>query len=475
MNHDFKRLFNPRSIAIIGVNEKPYGGGFFLKCLKAINYDKPIYLFNPRLKGKKIHGIEVFGSVLELAETHQVDYAIVAVPARACPSVLEEIGKKGIPYVSIFSSGFSEIGNVELEKNLLEIARKYNFRIIGPNCLGIYVPMNKVSFSWRLNSKSGNFGLISQSGGLAIQLSLMASNIFENPISKAISIGNQVDLNFVDFLKYFYLDNDTDVIGLYLENIKSKKQGRKFLKIVKKLTLKNKPVIIWRVGAGESSKEAIKSHTGGLATSNEIWEAISKQTGACLVNNAFELENLAMTFKYVEKYPPNENIGIVSVGGGASIQVSDVLEQHGLKIPKLNPKTQKKILNFIPDVNTIVRNPLDLGSSGIDPNIFCETIAALDNDPNISLIVFAWVVSFDKIAIDSIREVKKRVKKPVLALVYKLYDDIDYLNSYIKFKKELFELKIPVYESLDLLAKSLVHFFKFKRFYERNYEINNKL
>ncbi|GAH01338.1 unnamed protein product, partial [marine sediment metagenome] len=286
---DFEKLFNPRAVGIVGVREKksgPSGGEYFLRAFQGIGFDKGLYIFNPRLKGQKLMGVEVHGSILEIPDDQPIDYVILAVPARFCPSLLEEIGKKKVPFVTIFASGFSEIGNAHLEEEILRIARKYDIRLLGPNCMGIFVPKNKIVFSPISFAIPGNLGLISQSGGLSIYLTARAHSIFGVETSKVISIGNQIDLNFVDFLKYFATDDETHVVGMYLENIKSQKIGREFFKTVKEITLAGKPVIIWKVGFGESSKEAILSHTGGLAGSTKIWEAVSKQTGACMVNNS---------------------------------------------------------------------------------------------------------------------------------------------------------------------------------------------
>ena len=126
---DFEKLFNPRSIGIIGVNEKR-AGRYFISCLLHIGFEKPIYLFNPRLKGQTIDDIPVYGSILEITDDKPIDYVILAVPARFCPEVLEECGKKGVPFVTIFASGFSEVGNRHLEVEVLEIAKKHNIRII---------------------------------------------------------------------------------------------------------------------------------------------------------------------------------------------------------------------------------------------------------------------------------------------------------------------------------------------------------
>jgi acetyltransferase len=452
---DFEKLFNPRSIGIIGVNEKR-AGRYWLSCLQNFGFKKPIYLFNPRLKGQSIADIPVYGSVLEIPDDKPIDYVIVAVPARFCPVVLKECGKKGVSFATIFASGFSEVGNSHLEVEVLEVVKKYNIRVIGPNCMGIFVPKNNISFTPGLLTKeSGNFGGVFQSGGLAIYISAKGQSIYGTNPSKILSIGNQIDLNFVDFLEYFLEDDETKIIALYVENIKSQIIGKKFLKVVKKLTLKEKPVILWKVGSGEATRETIMSHTGGLAGSLKIWESVAKQTGALMVKDSNELINLAMTFQHISSMPMNRNMGITTGGGGASIETADTFERYNLKVPKLAPETIEKFKEYVPNVNTIFRNPLDLGGSMGNPEIFYKCLLALDADPNLSAIIFIKVYDFNHVFLQTIKRAYKEMKKPLICIAYKIVDDTsDYANK-VLFKRELFKMKIPVFESVELAAKAL--------------------
>ena len=466
---DFDKLFNPRSIGIIGASNKPFTGGFFIYCLLNFGFEKPIYLFNPRLKGETIAKIPVYGSILEIPDDEPIDYVIIAVPARLCPSVVEECGKKGVSFATIFASGFSEVGNHHLEIEVLKNARKYNVRIIGPNCMGIFVPKNKISFSPGLLTKeSGSLGGIFQSGGLAIYISAKGQSIYGTNPSKVISIGNQIDLNFVDFLEYFLHDDETKFIALYVENIKNKAIGRRFLKITKELSLKGKPVILWKVGFGEATRETILSHTGGLAGSLKIWKAVAKQTGALMVENSNELINLAMAFQHISNMPMNRKMAITTGGGGASIETADTFERNNLKIPKLAPETVEKFKEFVPDVNTIFRNPLDLGGSMGNPETFYKTLITLDSDPNISAVIFIKVYDFNHIFLQTIKRAYKEMKKPLICIAYKIVDDTsDYANK-ILFKRELFKLKIPVFESVDLAAKALDKMCIFREFQDKH-------
>ncbi|MHA1488799.1 MAG: CoA-binding protein [Promethearchaeota archaeon] len=473
---DLKKLFFPRAFGIIGVNEKTYGGGYFLRCLKAINFTKPLFIFNPRLKGQVLEGIKVHGSISEISDDQQIDHVILAVPAKFCASILEEIGKKKIPFVTIFSSGFSEVGNTDLEQEILEIANKYNIRIIGPNCLGVYNPKSRLATSRWHTADAGNLGLISQSGGLSINLSNMAIYTYGTNISKMISIGNQIDLNVVDFLKYFLTDNDTKIVGLYLENLKGKGQqtGKEFIKIVKSLSLKGKPVILWKVGFGESTRDAIFSHTGGMAGSTRIWRAITKQTGAILVQDSVELISLAMGFNYLNIREIDINLGIAAIGGGSSIELTEQMEIYDLKVPELHPDTKNKFKEFLPDVNTIIRNPLDLGGSGMVTEIFTKTLITIDSDPNISIVIFIKPYYFTEEFLNGIIKAKSEMKKPLICIANKIIDDLDEYENKLKFKKELFKKGIPVFESIEMTAKALDRMNKFKKFLERQKNYNKK-
>jgi acyl-CoA synthetase (NDP forming) len=471
---EFERLFYPRAVGIIGINEHRFGGGFFLKSLQTLKYDKPIYLFNPRLKGKEIDGIKVYGSILDLDTDTIIDYVILSVPAKLCPSLLEEIGKKGVPFVTIFTSGFSEVGNDDLEQELLQIAKKNNTRIIGPNCLGVHNPKAKLGIGLLYTPESGRLGLISQSGSISIYMLSIANFICYTYCSKVISIGNQIDLNVIDFLKYFLTDDDTKIIGIYLENLKNQQIGRQFLEITRKLTVsKEKPVILWKVGYGESTKEAIYSHTGGLAGSSNLWEAMAKQSGAILVQGSYELTSLAMAFNFIDLKQINRNLGIVALGGGSSIEVTELMEINNLSIPKLNKETEEKFKMFLPEINTIFRNPLDLGAFGYDAERFSKTLIAIDQDPNVSVIVFVKPRHIDEDFIAAVIKAKTKIKKPLIGITNKINDEIDVFKDVLRLKQELFNVGVPIFESMELAAKALDRMCSYKEFLEKykNYNL----
>ena len=480
-NIEFERLFFPKAIGVIGASLDPSGGGYFARVMRD-RFRGPIYLFNPKLAGKTILGYKVYSSILEIND--HIDYVILAVPARLTPKLLEEIGQKKVPFCTIFSSGFREVGQEHLEKQVLETARKYGVRLIGPNCIGVYNPKGGLYFAFEQSRKAGNFSGIFQSGGIAQNLSQLAVS-YGLYASKFVSIGNSLDLSPVEFLEYFLHDEYTKIIGLYIENLRSIEQGRKFLENVKKCNLNRKPVILWRAGYGEATKKAILSHTGGLAGNNAIWRAVGKQTGSCIVNNSNELAALASAFNLTH-LPDHRNIGVIGIGGGSTIEAIDILEKYYLRIPNLTEKTVNKMKRFLPDVNTNVTNPLDLGGAGIQPHIYYRTILALDKDPNISSIVFIKDperfggfedlleelgfkgLDLNREFIRYIAKAKSVCTKPMYCVMLKINEGFEEYKSRYKFKLKLLNRNVPVFESLDLAGLVLDRVNSYREFLQKH-------
>ncbi|MHA1729075.1 MAG: CoA-binding protein [Promethearchaeota archaeon] len=387
-NIPFKRLFNPRSIAIIGISlSRTRGSGsYFLNILKQNKYPNPIYPVNPKHEGKEIEGYKIYGSVSSLPDDPPVDFAIVAVPAGITPRVIEDLGKKGVLFAHIFSSGFSEIGRKDLEEALLESSWKYGHkpRIVGPNCMGIYNPRSKVSFIFGASQNSGSVAFISQSGGLAGTLSRYGPSGAHPKFnfSKVVSLGNQIDLDLIDFLRYFKEDAETKIIAMYIENLK--RNGNEFIRLLKETTQK-KPVIIWKGGISERGKSAVMSHTGGLAGDIKLWRSMSAQTGAILVNDFMDL---AETIQSFYSYPiiKTNKVAIISAGGGFGVMATDTCEKNGLIVQPLSDSSVDKLGEFIPGVNTNFSNPIDLGGAGFSIPVILKTVEILNKDPGISII-----------------------------------------------------------------------------------------
>lgn len=320
-------FFNPKSIALIGASElQEKVGGILLK--KLITSKVKIIPINP--KHETIYGLPCYKSILDYPKS--IELVIIAIPAPFVASVLEECGKKGIKQVIIISAGFSEIGNTGGEAKLLEIARRYGIRILGPNCFGICNPYRNLDTTFSTTMpKKGNIGFISQSGALWSFISdFSVDNGFG--FSKFVSLGNMADLEFYEFLDYFAKDKKTKKIILYIEKLK---EGRKFINICRKI---KKPIFVIKAGKSEKGSQAAFSHTASIASEYEIYKGVFKQAGVILCDTLEEACEKASGKVIKSKLKNSVKIGkrvfILTNAGGAGALVSDYLSEKGFLIPE---------------------------------------------------------------------------------------------------------------------------------------------
>lgn len=386
-NLNLESLFNPKAIAIVGVSKESstkserYGrGAGFIGLLLKAGFPGRIYPINPQLD--EVLGLKSYPSLTSVPDS--IDLAIITISASKVPAILEECIKAGVKNVHVYSSGFSETEEKEgreLEKKLVEIVKKGKINLIGPNCIGLHLPKAKISTFSTLLDKSGPVAYISQSGGHTINF-VGNAHAFGIGLSKVISYGNAAVLDSSDYLEYLGTDPETKIIALYLEGIKD---GKRFYQVVKKINQK-KPVIIWKGGLTESGAKAAASHTGSLAGKKEIWKSFFKQTGSVEVNSMEELLDVTATFLYLKR-PQGRRVGLVIAGGGQSVAAADLLAQEGLELPTFNKEKREKLYNFIPQVNTSAKNPVDLGLGVLDLNLYKQVIKFMVDEPLLDLLV----------------------------------------------------------------------------------------
>ncbi|ADG13597.1 CoA-binding domain protein [Methanocaldococcus infernus ME] len=338
-------MFNPKAIAIIGATPKEGKAGYsILKNL--LKFKGKLYPINP--KYSEIFGIKCYKSILDVDD--KIDLAIIVVPNVVVPQVLEECGKKGVKYVVIISAGFSEVGNVELENKVRGILKKYNIRAIGPNCFGLinaHINLN-ATFS-KVFPEKGNISLISQSGAV-IDAILDILPLLNIGVSKVVSLGNKIDIQESDILEILKDDEETRVIGIYLESLKDKN----FLKVAKEVA-KKKPIIVLKAGKSEAGKRAAKSHTGALAGENELYEAIFKQCGFIITETFEEFVDALHVFSTQPEMRGNK-VGIITNAGGFGVLAADASESYNLELPEFSVKEElKEVLK-----NANISNPLDI-------------------------------------------------------------------------------------------------------------------
>ncbi|RLF23769.1 MAG: acetyl CoA synthetase, partial [Thermoprotei archaeon] len=404
-----KYMFNPRSVAIIGASRSPKKIGYeIVRNLKEYGFRGEIYPVNPQ--AKEILGFKCYKSVLEVPGP--VDLAIISVPARIVPKVLEECGRKGVKAVAVISAGFGEIGNIELEREIVSIARKYGMRLLGPNIFGLFYAPSKLNASFGPRDVlPGNIAFISQSGALGI--ALMGWTILEGiGLSAIVSVGNKADVEDADLLEYFSEDPETKVILIYMEGVRN---GRKFMEVAKKVTRK-KPVIVIKAGRSEMGARAAASHTGALAGSDKIYDAAFKQSG---VLRALNFEEAFDWARALSKLPPpkGENVVIITNGGGAGVLATDACEEHGLKLLRMTEDLMEKFKRYMPPFGS-PKNPIDLTGQA-DENAYKGAILEALNDPRIHGIIALYchtIITDPEALADAIIEAYNtaREKKPLV-------------------------------------------------------------
>ncbi len=391
-------VLNVKSIAVIGASPDPNKVGYAV-LRNLLSFPGSLYPVNP--KHPEILGRTVYPTLSSIPAP--VEMAVVVVPSHSVLQVVEEAGKKGVPLVVIISSGFRESGEAGsvLEDHLLVIARNYGIRILGPNCLGIMLPHQGINTTFDpISPKPGNIAFVSQSGAI-ISTIVDWSLPEEIGFSAVISIGNQADLTFEDFLQYAADDPNTRAIILYIEQIRD---GKRFMKIAREVTRK-KPVVAIKSGSSRIGQMAAASHTGSLSGSFDVYMAAFWQSGIIPVRSireAFQTAELLAS----EGYPKGTRAIVISNAGGFAVLSSDYAEQFGIEIVDLSAAVIKELDAILPE-NWNRRNPIDMvGDASADR--FARTFDVMIKNQDAWDIVF--VVNVPSAISDPIRVANELVR-----------------------------------------------------------------
>ncbi|WP_048056206.1 acetate--CoA ligase family protein [Pyrococcus sp. ST04] len=371
-------FFYPKSVAIFGSFREGSIAREILRNIVEGGFEGEIIPVNP--KGGII---EVAGRKFEVKRrlTSKVDVSIIVIPAKLVPGLIREL--KGLTKGAVvISAGFSEVGNVELERELINAAREAGIRVIGPNCAGIFGVYGKFFGSFEVRVRKGGLALISQSGAFG-GAALAMGNEEGVGFSAFVSYGNAADLNESDFLMYFADDPNTKVIALYIEGVKD---GRRFFDALRYASSR-KPVIILKAGRSTSGARAAASHTGSLAGSYEIYRAVFRQAGAIEVEEMEELFDAAKVFEMYES--SGKRVAVITNSGGPGVLATDKLEKLGLEIAKLREDTVARLKEFLPP-QCSVRNPIDLIADA-DYERYRRTIEIVCEDDNVDALLVICV------------------------------------------------------------------------------------
>ena len=385
MRTDIERFFSPKSIAIIGASQDLITiSGQPLKHLRSHGYKGGLYPVNP--KYAEISGVKCWPSIESLPETPEL--GLILVNATRVADMLTACGKKGIPYVIIFSSGFSETGGqgVAMQQQLADIAREYNIGVIGPNCQGMINPEDNVyaGFGSVFNADytPGSVSMVSQSGGFGFSVMNLSSLDGGLPFRQMVTTGNEIGVSTLDFMSYFIRDPKTEIIGTYIEGVKD---ARCILEIGDEALAAGKPILMWKVGNTEQGQKAAASHTANLGGAMALYKAAFRQKGIIQVDDIQDLVDYGRALR-AKHLPRGNRVAIITISGGAGILMTDEVVARGMQMAQLSPDTVAKLKEFVPSFGS-VGNPVDVTAAIFnDLSLINRTLQTINDDPGVDCI-----------------------------------------------------------------------------------------
>ncbi|MBF0203348.1 MAG: acetate--CoA ligase family protein, partial [Desulfamplus sp.] len=411
-------------------------------------YQGTLYPVNPA--AKSVLSVKCYKSITAIPEP--VDLAMIILPPKLAMNAVEECIAKGVKGVVIVSAGFKEVGGegLEIEQKIQQMCRDAKIRLVGPNCLGVINPAPSVSlnasFSKRMPSH-GNISFISQSGALCTAvLDFAADKGFG--FSKFVSIGNKADVDELDLLRYYHKDPNTDVVMIYMEELS--RGAKEFISEVREMTsgINPTPVIVIKSGTSDAGAAAAASHTGSLAGSDTIYDAIFKQSGIIRCHTVNELFDYAQALA-AKKVPQGDKIAIVTNAGGPGIIATDMSEHSGLKLAVFSDETVKELHKYLPPTANF-HNPVDvIGDAARDR--YENTLATVMSDPGVhSVLIILTPQSMTDVmgTAEAIVSIAKRSVKPIVCAFMGVVDVSDGV-------KLLQQNNVPVYQFPESAARAL--------------------
>jgi acyl-CoA synthetase (NDP forming) len=380
-------VFHPRSIAVVGVSsEEARVPALWFKSLMSSGFKGDVYAVNK--KGGQFHGHRIWSSLTSIPGP--VDLVIVCIPRASVKDLLWECAEKKVKCVQFYTAGFSESGEsqwTDVEQKMVRIAQEGGFRIIGPNCFGVYNPGYGISYGpFNVEPPLGSVGLVVQSGGIMGKV-LEYGMVQGLGFGKGVSIGNAADLGVADFLEYLALDDEIKTIGLYLEG---PRDARRLIEVMR-AAAELKPVVVWKGGSSLAGQRAIFSHTGALASSPAVWSGALCQAGAIEVRS---LEEMCDTLLLLDRFGrlSRGNLGAIcgltDGGGGEAVLISDVCTAAGIEVPLLREKTAKALVDLMGQVGSVLTNPVDMSQRQAIAPAVKQALDLVGSEAQIDVIMF---------------------------------------------------------------------------------------
>ncbi|MFH2099772.1 MAG: CoA-binding protein [Pseudomonadota bacterium] len=458
------RIVNPRSIAFLGgSNNYASMGTSILSSLLHMGFPGPVYPVHPR--EKTVQGLAAYARVEDLPEVP--DLAVMVLPTRITVQALDACGKKGLKNVIVVTAGFREVGGEgpALEAELLAAAHCHGIRFIGPNCIGVANPHQKLNTTFMPSRAIPGFvGLASQSGSFVTQMFDYLA-MYGMGFSTAFSVGNAADTDLVDCLEYLGACPRTRVIGLYVEGIP---RGREFVRLAREISLK-KPICALYVGGSEAGRRATLSHTGTLAGPDRLYSGLFRQAGVIRARNVTELFDFCWALGS-QPPPGGDRVVIHTHSGGPGAAAADACGRAGLAVTPLSPETLEKLAPLVPHTAS-VNNPVDVTFSKNPQDYFDKLPEILLSDPEKDMLLSYWLVP-DQVALRPLKGmglseeeaaekslewvdamtrqvagVLKASGKPALGFTFRDLSE--------RFCRGLIELGVPVYPGPERAVRAL--------------------
>ena len=464
-------IFNPAAVAVVGASTTPgkVGHDIFVNILKG-GFTGTLYPVNPA--ARSVASVRAYPTIAEIPD--KVDLAMIIVPPRAALKAVEDAITKGTKGIVIVSAGFKEVGGegLKIENRIVTLCRQAGVRLVGPNCLGVINPSALVrlnaSFSARM-PKAGNISFISQSGALCTAVLDFAADR-EFGFSKFISIGNKADVDELDLLRYLHADPDTEVIMLYVEELR--RSGQELIEAVKEITSgdRPKPVLAIKSGRTSAGAAAAASHTGSLAGSEALYDALFRQCGIIRVESIDELFDFGSAFAYKNesalgklrrKVPDGNRVAIVTNAGGPGIVATDMTVSTGLRLAEFGEETLASLASHLPAAANL-HNPVDvIGDAAQDR--YENALGAVIRDENVDgALVILTPQSMTNVlgTAEAISRVARRSHKPIICCFMGVIDvsaGVKYLQGH----------GIPVYRFPENAAKSFGALYRYSQWLNR--------
>ena len=448
-------LFHPQSIALVGLPRGLKAGKVFLLGLLDQGFQGPIYPIHP--DAAEIDGLKVYSRLSDIPGS--VDMAIVMSPRETVMQVLEECVQKKVKAVVLYTSGFAESGNQEgrqYEESMSDLAGAGGFRILGPNCMGVYSPASGLAPFPGMSRTSGPIGFLSQSGSLTTLFANMCTQ-HNLHFQHIVSFGNSCDVDFPELLDWMAEDASVSLVCSYLEGVKDSSSLRASLRKI----AGRKPVIMWKVGLTEAGRRAAASHTGSLAGSNHIWQSIFRQFGISVVSDIESMLDVVMAFTHI-KYPKRGRVAIISGPGGPAVSAADGAQICGLEVPSLEDKTLEKLKRILPDSGISLKNPIDVGlAASFDLKYYLDTLEVVIKDANIDAVFILGGGASPEMAdeyVEGIIRIKKTSDKPLIAVSYPGFPTTQSADE------NLLKNSIPVYPTPERALRAYARTVEFARY-----------